>query len=469
VRDDASDASANASFEGTHIQFRFKGRLDGTSIQHTFVSQPVSIGLLEGDFSIDGDRKHFKDSTRSGFLRGTKVHLPPELPIPLTIEQISLEAKGPQVLIKTATVSSGQSRVDISGSIAYVNDKLWLDADVRGDTVVVPVMPSQAGTSVPAKAGSESAETSVSAKEAELLAQLWDLPLGLIRIDIRRLSAGTFEVAPLVASVTLQETVRDVRIQRAALCGITLEGSLSGRRGSAVAEAKLSARGAQLEQSIRCLTNQRVQATGKVDLDGEFSSSGERSKGTTLLDNLRGTFALTARDGHINKADTLASVLKVVNLSEAVHGALPDLSKAGLDYKSAHVQGRLQGRKIFLSEMGFDAPVVTIAAHGNIDLVTGGLDGDMLVAPFKASTSLLSYIPILRTMFGGMLIAIPVHVGGTLDNPIVVPLGPQAVASRLVDIMGNTIRLPGEAIKLVSPGGGGTGQSSPANPQTGSR
>ena len=459
VRDDVSNAMLDASVEGTHVRAHFTGQLAGTSIQRTFAYHPFSIGRLQGDFSVDGDSKHWRHSARSGFLQATNIRLPPELPIPLTIDQISIEAKKTQLLIKSATVSSGESRVEISGSIAYVSDKLWLDADVRGGTVVVPVTASRPELKEAAKRDTESAEHRVSAKLADLLLQLWDLPLsGQVRVDIGRLHMGALEVSPLVATASLQETVRDLRFQRAAVCGITLSGDLAARRDSVDVQLRLNARGAQLEQSIACVTNQHTQATGKVDLDGEFSGSG---KGSALLDNMRGMFAVRARDGHINKADELDKVLKLVNLTEAVRGALPDLSKAGMDYKSARVRGRLEGRKIFLNEVALDASAVTVAAHGTIDLATDSLDFDVLVAPFKTTTSVVSYIPIIRKIFGGMLLAIPVHVGGTLDRPIVIPLGAQAVASRLVNIMGNTLRLPGDAINLVNPKASGTGQPSP--------
>jgi hypothetical protein len=51
-----------------------------------------------------------------------------------------------------------------------------------------------------------------------------------------------------------------------------------------------------------------------------------------------------------------------------------------------------------------------------------------------------------------------VAVHGTIDKPIVVPLGPQAVGSRLLDILGNTLKLPGDAINLVAPPASATQQ-----------
>jgi hypothetical protein len=183
-------------------------------------------------------------------------------------------------------------------------------------------------------------------------------------------------------------------------------------------------------------------------MDGAFSARGKLG---TLLERMQGTFSATAKDGHINKFDELAAVLKVVNVTQVIAGELPDLNKGGMDYKSAQVQGRVEGRKVFFHEFALDASALTVAAHGNVDYATGAIDMTVLVAPFKTVTWVVQHIPILRSILGGMLIAVPVQVRGTIDKPIVVPLGPTAVGSRVLDILGNTLKLPGEAIKLVAP------------------
>jgi hypothetical protein len=221
------------------------------------------------------------------------------------------------------------------------------------------------------------------------------------------------------------------------------------------AELKLSSRGAQLDTSIACLTQQRVQITGKLDMDGAFSARGRLG---TLLEHMQGTFAATASNGHINKFDNLAAILKVVNVTQVIAGQLPDLNKGGMDYKSVKVKGRVEGRRIFFNELALDASALTLAAHGNVDYATGAMDVTVLVAPFKTVSWVIEHIPILRSILGGMLIAVPVAVHGTIDKPIVVPLGPQAVGSRLLDILGNTLKLPGDAINLVAPPASATQQ-----------
>jgi hypothetical protein len=232
---------------------------------------------------------------------------------------------------------------------------------------------------------------------------------------------------------------------------------------AADAEVKLSARGAQLENSITCLTEQRLDITGKLDMDGTFSMRGKLG---TLLNQAQGTFSATAKNGHINKFDSLAAVLKVVNVTQAVAGQMPDLNKGGMDYKSAQVQGRIEGHKIFFSEFALDASALTVAAHGTTDYATGAIDFTVLVAPFKTVTWVIQHMPILRSILGGMLIAVPVQVRGTISKPVVVPLGPTAVGSRLLDILGNTLKLPSQAINLVTPPANETQQPATQQPAT---
>jgi len=151
----------------------------------------------------------------------------------------------------------------------------------------------------------------------------------------------------------------------------------------------------------------------------------------------------------------------VVNVTQVIAGELPDMTKGGMDYKSAQVKGRIDGRTILFQEFALDASALTVAAHGTVDYSTRKVDMTVLVAPFKTVTWVISHIPILRGILGGMLIAVPVAVHGTIDNPIVVPLGPAAVGSRLLDILGNTLKLPGKAINLVAPPATETTQTSP--------
>jgi len=485
VHDDASDATFGGSLEGGHFKAAYKGKLAGSSIEHTFADAPATLGELQGDFHADGDLERPDATTATGYLQGTNIRLPPVLPMPVTIDKLSLEAKDTVLLVKSATVSSGESGVDVSGSVTYLRDKFAVDADVKGKKVVFPTAPSGAETadepearpaSKPGKGGAGKLDTGSgptpgqksdsiignAEMQRKLLQPLWEIPLsGTVRVDIGLVRQGRLEISPLVASASLQAGRLDLRLQRAALCGIDLSGGWTVRPDSSALDAKLHARGAQLEKSIACLTQKHVQMTGKADVDAVISAQGKLG---ALMGQARGTFSATAKDGRINQFDELSSVLKVVNVTQVFAGQMPDLAKAGMAYSTATVDGRIEGWKIFLHKATLDASALKIAAHGSIDYATDKLDVDVLVAPFQTANWVLNAIPIIRSIFGGMIFAVPTHVGGTISSPTVVPLGPSAVGSRLVDMMSNTFNIPSDVIKVPPPASSGAGQPSTAPP-----
>jgi hypothetical protein len=125
-------------------------------------------------------------TTATGVLQGSKIQLPKVLPFPVSIDKLSLEAKETVLLIKSATVSSGESRVDVSGTVTYLHDKFAIDADVKGDQVIIPELPPQSKTEASAKRAAESKPTE-GEKQRELLKKLWDMPAsGTVRVDIGR-------------------------------------------------------------------------------------------------------------------------------------------------------------------------------------------------------------------------------------------------------------------------------------------
>jgi len=451
LRDNVSDAKLSGSLEGTHAILTYKGHVAGSSIDRIFAEPLVLPDTLEGDFKADGDIQHPDTTSANGYLRGSLIRLPPMLPMPVTIDSLSLEAKDKVLLVKSATLSSGESKVDVSGSVTYLQDKFALDADVRGDLLVVPIKAQEE-----ANKGESAADDAPKAKKP--IGQIiLELPIsGTIRVKLGALRVGQFDISPLVAAATLQTGHAQLRLQQAALCGIGVSGIATVIPELSQVDATLKSRGAQLNKTIACLTNQRVQMTGTVDMDADLSARGEPG---TLLEHLQGTFAATATKGWISQFESLAQVLKVLNVTQVVAGKMPDLSKGGMAYDKLHVEGRIEKQTVHFEQAALDASALQLAAHGKIDYATGAMNMDVLVAPLQTANWLLSYIPGLRTIFGGTILALPVHVGGTIDKPVVIPLGARAVGSRLIGILSNTLKLPSELINVKSTDTGGTAPS----------
>jgi len=376
--------------------------------------------------------------------------------MPVTIDSLSVEAKDKVLLVKSATLSSGESKVDVSGSVTYLKDKFALDADVQGDLLVVPIKAEEE-----ANKGESTADAP---KTKKPIAQvILELPIsGSIRVKLGALRVGQFDISPLIAAATLQTGRAQLSLQQAALCGIGVSGIATIIPEMSQVDATLKSRGAQLNKTIACLTSQRVQMTGTVDMNADLSARGESG---TLLEHLQGTFSATATKGWINQFESLAQVLKVLNVTQVVAGKMPDLSKGGMAYDKLHVEGRIEKQTVYFEQAALDASALQLAAHGKIDYATGAMNMDVLVAPLQTANWLLSYIPGLRTIFGGTILALPVRVGGTVDKPVVIPLGPRAVGSRLIGILSNTLKLPSELIN-VKPIDAGAAAPATKNPSS---
>jgi hypothetical protein len=157
--------------------------------------------------------------------------------------------------------------------------------------------------------------------------------------------------------------------------------------------------------------------------------------------------------------ESLNKVFAVLNSTEAVRGKNLEIAPTGLPYRAMSARGSLDGRLIRFDEAMLDAPAVRIVATGHVDVDTHKLSVDAMVAPLQTATTILDRFPLLGKIFGGSVLAVPVQIGGTLKDPIVVPLGPGAIAKRLTDIFGNVLKLPIDVITIAAPSTAPPGES----------
>jgi hypothetical protein len=449
LHDGATNLSAGATIEGPKIKALWNGRLAGSTMDHIFVRSPIELDYIDGDLRIEGDLKRPESSHATGTLAGSAIHLERAIKEPLVIDRLSLEAKDSVFYLRTADLSSGASRGSITGSIAFRDKKFIVDATVHGDTIVIPAHVHHTDSAAPpAEPTGKAAPAATNAeKETKFIKALYDIPAqGSVRVDIGFLKIGRIEFSPLQASGSITGPRIDLTLTHAALCGIAVSGGLSVEHDTIDVTAGLTAKNAPLAHAIACLSEQRVDITGNVTVNAKFTS---RGKAGTTIDNLRGTFVLTAQDGRINKFDEFAKILKVANVTQVLVGQSGDLKQGGMAYKTFTTDMVITGPRVEMKSMTLDASGLDAGAHGTIDFDRETLDIDVLVAPVKTLNWIVSHTPIVRSIFGGSILAIPVHVGGTISHPVVVPLGAQAVSSRLFDILGNTIKLPAEMIKTA--------------------
>ncbi len=438
LKDASSDVILSGEYAGENINAAFKGKLTGATLAGLLVQPPVSMDKVEGDMQAGIHLGKPWITLLQGRLRGANITIPGDHKIPLQVERFVLTAGGEKIRVEEAVLSAGGNRVEFSGDITRENEKFVLDADLRAERIVLPKSMMDSGDKK---------------EEGDSKFKLSDLPVaGRIGLDIRSLETERVTLAPLVAEIRVAQENLNLRINEAALCGITLSGTVVGHLEDLQLAGGLTARNSDLQKSIACLTGERIVGSGQMDVDASFTARGPL---TTLGERLVGPFSASARDGQIDKFDTLNRIFAFLDVTELVRGQKIGVAGNGLPYRTAHVKGALAGTEVHIEEAVIYAQSVHVVATGDIDYGTGGLRMDVLVAPLQTANAILDKIPIVKRIFGGTVLALPVQVLGTVQNPIVVPLGPGAVASRMTSIFANTLRLPVDAVKIFSPNASG--------------
>jgi hypothetical protein len=385
-----------------------------------------------------------EEAVAQGHLAGSGIKFAKDLPIPVEVEKFTLEADNGKVVVRQADVSSGESRIALAGTIERRAGKFIVDADLTSERIVIPIF--------------DKATEAADEQEQDAF-DLSKVPFeGRVAVKIQKVKRGSLEIDGLIASAKLADAKFDLGITNATLCGLEFSGTAAGGTDDVQSNVTLRARDAPLAGSIACLTGEQIQASGQVDLDAQFTTRGALG---SLYEHLNGTFSFTARDGNLRQAAPLNRVFELLNVTELMRGKKLELGAGGLPYRTMSARGMREGTLIRFQEMMLDAPVVQIAAEGQIDVVTGKLAFDAMVAPLQTANNVLQHMPLLNRIFGGSVLAVPVQVSGTLTNPIVVPLGPGAVARRLTDVFGNVLKLPVDAIKIFSPGAESQDKSPP--------
>jgi len=456
LHDAWSDATLSGRIERAHFRAGCDGHLSGESVDAIFAEPPLRLRRLDCAFHTEGEFDKPRATTVSGTLVASHVRLPPLLPVPVTVDSLDLSATGAALAVGALRLSSGPSRVDVTGSVRSEGDRFLVDADVRGDTVIVPEQPpsarapdSAARAGAPGGAVAQPSRESAAEKQSEFYRSLRRIPAsGAVRVNIGFLRVFHYDVEPLAATASIEGTRVSFGLQRAALCGAAMSGGITLVPDSVSVKFTLRAKDIPVENAVLCLTNSRIDVTGTASVRGDYAVSAPMG---FLRDHTAGSLELTAKDGRINKFDALANALKVINATQVLVGQASDIGTKGMAYSQAQVKVELHGMRVDLKEFSLDATGFEAAAHGSVDLESGAVDVDALIAPVQTANWIISHIPIIRDIFGGTVLAVPVKVRGTVGKPEVVPLGAGAVASRLVGILGNTLKLPTKLVPASSP------------------
>ncbi len=266
-----------------------------------------------------------------------------------------------------------------------------------------------------------------------------------LRINAEKFNYRDYVFQPLKAAVTLQPEEVMIAIEKADLCGISINGFIKVTDESIEYYMIPGARGKALENTLACLSKDKASASGTFILSGEVMAN---AKSRTTARIYSGGLDFLAKNGRIYQLGLLAKIFAILNVTEIYRGEVPDLVGDGFAYDTMTIKANFEGKKLVMEECSIDGASMGIACDGEIDLAEQKINLVILVAPFKTVDRIVKKIPLISTVLGGKLVSIPFRAKGDLDDPMVIPLSPTAVGSGVLGVMQRTLKLP---ITLIQP------------------
>jgi hypothetical protein len=380
-----------------------------------------------------------KQSRAEGVIDGKNLSIPLGLTVPLIVRNITLEAKDENFIIKTAQIKAGEQELTLTGTISTSPSWFTVNMDLTSDGFDWETVENIVR-------GTKIAKDSKDSKEAGFLE---NFPLkGTLRMQLGYLKYRQFKWEPLHADVSLDGKTIHIRSKKAALCGISTTGDIDITAGGAEIDVALSAKNLELEPTILCISDKKVDVTGVFDMKADIKAKGKLD---TIAKSLNGSFTVSAKKGKIFKSQSLDKTLDLVNETENVKGKLPDLNKTMIDYRAFTASGKIKEHIVDVEQATLDASTFGILAQGQVDLYNQTVDLNALVAPVNFAQGIVGKIPVLGHLMGGSIVSIPVKIRGNLSDPEVTFLSPSAIGSAFLGIMERTLKLPITIIEPVLP------------------
>ena len=435
VTDKLSNAAVSLSSKGSMLEGRYSGRLDSRSVGAILAGATALTGAITGDMRVTYDTTRTRRTTATGALKGEKIDLSWLAGRPASVERIDLSADGDTLRIAEATVDWAGQRATLRGELKRTASGPVVDAQIDSPGVVVDAL-------LPPKK-----EEAVKQEKKEKSA-LWPLPVtGRVALRSDFIQVRHLKVAPVVATLVLEPQRAHAELKEGVLCGISLPFTLEATPNGVSAATQIRAAKQPVDQVVPCLSNEKIQITGTLDLKADLRTQGELPQ---LVRNLQGTVDVEVRNGTVKKFALLGNILSMQNVVALALQGGPKLDAEGFPFRQLHAAGRFEKGRFELQEGVFHSNAIGFGADGWISLTDFQCRLTVLVAPLAIANEVMSKLPVLGYVVGGALTSLPVGVSGDIRDPVVVPLGPGAITSELMGIFTRTITLPK---KLVPPAG----------------
>lgn len=440
VKDARSDAELALRAKDRLLEGRFAGSLNSASVAAMLKRAMSPSGAVAGDLRFTIDREQPRRTSATGNLKGEAFDLAALTGWPLAIDRIDLASDEAALHVREATVRWSGQRATLRGTLTRSARGPVIDAQIDSpginlDALARPEAKSTADPQPKPAAGGKDAAS-----------RLWPLPVtGQIAVRADFVQRRRHKIAPVAATLSLEERRAHLDLKQAQLCGISLPLTLEATPQGYSASVRIAAQKQQLEQTAQCLSEQDVVITGLFDLNADVRTQGTLAE---LPKNLKGTVRADVHDGRVMKFALLGNILSMTNVASLMKEGGPQLDQKGFPYRELIVSGSVAEGRFNLQEGAFHSDALGLAADGWISLTDYSSRLTVLVAPFSRVDELVRKVPLVGYIIGGAFTSVPVGVSGDIRNPLVVPLGPGAISSEVLGIFERTLKLP---VKLITP------------------
>jgi hypothetical protein len=441
VHDDAS----NAEFVLKHkskakvTDLSFKGLLTKGTLDQFWKNNQFLEGIIKGDLQAQIDSEHPLNSVFKGNLEARHVFLPFKRIGPLRIDHTILSASVKKVTIHKADIDWLGDRFELDGHITFKPESIFLEMNTTAEEVNLSKL-----------------ETLFKANDKiknEGERSFLNFLQGMVHIKTQRLKYGFYTWSPYRATLELDKNRITMRINQASLCGIETHGTIKFSQEGLWVEIIPNSHPQDMHRAFGCLTGKstseilegQLQMTGIVNAEGKTVND--------LLHNLKGNIEITIQDGRIynmGRVGTFTNILSFLKVNRLLKGDVPDLKSKDFNYKWLSSKYHIRDGRFILTEGHLHSKSLHIVAtEGEFDLFNQTLDFNLLVSPFTTVDTVVKKIPVIREIFQGTLIAIPLKVKGDISNPKVTLLSASAIGSRALGILKRILKAPVKIIDSV--------------------
>ena len=438
IRDQDSDADIRFRYQDMNIELGFKGKLYKSTVDRLMTENTLLLGHIYGDADIGFPLDDPGGLTLVGHLQAKELNLPGPNDQPIQIAELVLKQEEDLVAIESLSMELLGSQFEAKGKAKTTPEAFGLDLTVRSTTIDA----KQIAEAFRPDPDSESSQHRSRPKRKRRTI------LGSVDVSAGEMHYGRLRWAPVAAAISITEESLQITLTEATICGIAHPGTILFADEQLDMQVRPRAVNADLNASMNCLVTKPVRVTGRYNLSGNVTAVGKRGE---LAQSLAGNLQFESTGGTIYQLGVLEDIFALLNFTELFRGNLPELRKEGMRYDIVTGKFHFGEGKVHLDEGRVEGPLMKLAIQGNASIVDESLNFTVMVVPLKSIINFASKIPVVRRIFSGHLVSIPVKVGGTVKKPKVTPLAPEAVAKNLGNWVKDLFQAPVDIIQPIIP------------------